>query len=317
MKKKLTFALCMALTLCSLSGAALAAAEPAASMTAASALISAADTLPGVPVYPAEVRTSEENGVCRLEKVYYLTAADDPAAIPTADFECEGRSYTFLDLLKNNRTETDTREHIEVVTLESKTKEMTEILNMLEPKLEVRTEDGYEGVLSLDHTTIQVEAAGYGTSSRMVTAERTYPNLSDADIALIPKTIEESGRTLTLADVSWQEAAVDPTDGYDIPIRYTAVASYTGTATSRYVAGYTVTADYKGDVTRTRCDTIIYTAVFSSVDKPAENADAAEPDSFNRQYLLIPVGILALGVCGFAGYKGYRRYINKKRGYTA
>ena len=78
----------------------------------------------------------------------------------------------------------------------------------------------------LDHTTIQVEAAGYGTSSRTGDGRRTYPNLSDADVSLVPKSVNENGRTLTLADVSWQEAAVDPTDGYDIPIRYTAVASY-------------------------------------------------------------------------------------------
>ena len=209
-------------------------AEPIKEADPVTAMITAADTLPGISAYPAEVRASEENGVYRLEKVYYLTAKDDPATIPTADFEREGHTYTLLDLLKNDQTETDTREHIEVVTLESKTKDMAEILKMLEPKLEVKTEDGYEGVLSLDHTTIQVEAAGYGTSSRTVTAERTYPNLSDADVSLVPKSVNENGRTLTLADVSWQEAAVDPTDGYDIPIRYTAVASYTGTAT-KYV----------------------------------------------------------------------------------
>ena len=97
--------------------------------------------------YPAEVRASEENGVYRLEKVYYLTATDDPTTIPTADFEREGRTYTLLDLLKNDQTETDTREHIEVVTLESKTKDMTEILKMLEPKLEVKTKDGYGNTL--------------------------------------------------------------------------------------------------------------------------------------------------------------------------
>ena len=47
-------------------------------------------------------------------------------------------------------------------------------------------------------------AAGYGTSSRTVTAERTYPNLSDADVSLVPKSVNENGRNLTLADVSWQ-----------------------------------------------------------------------------------------------------------------
>lgn len=312
MKKKLSLLLCIAVTLCAMSSTALAA-EPMTDADTVSAMISAADTLPGISAYPAEVRASEENGVYRLEKVYYLTAKDDPATIPTADFEREGHTYTLLDLLKNDQTETDTREHIEVVTLESKTKDMAKILKMLEPKLEVKTEDGYEGVLSLDHTTIQVEAVGYGTSSRTVTAERTYPNLSDADVSLVPKSVNENGRTLTLADVSWQEAAVDPTDGYDIPIRYTAVASYTGTATSKYATGYTVTADYKGDVTRTSCDTVVYTAVFSSVGNEA----ATDSSSFNWLWLLIPVGAAALGGCGYAGYKGYKHYINKKRGYAA
>ena len=256
MKKKLAFALCTALMLCSMSIAALAA-EPMTEADTVSAMISAADTLPGISAYPAEVRASEENGVYRLEKVYYLTAKDDPATIPTADFE---------------------------------------------------------RVLSLDHTTIQVAAAGYGTSSRTVTAERTYPNLSDADVSLVPKSVNENGRTLTLADVNWQEAAVDPTDGYDIPIRYTAVASYTGTATSKYATGYTVTADYKGDVTRTSCDTVVYTAVFSSVGNASAKTGRS---SFNWLWLLIPVGAAALSVCGYAGYKGYRHYINKKRGYAA
>lgn len=183
MKKKLAFALCAALMLCSMSVVALAA-EPMTETDTVSTMLSATDTLPGISAYPAEVRASEENGVYRLEKVYYLTAKDDPTTIPTADFEREGHTYTLLDLLKNDQTETDTREHIEVVTLESKTKDMMEILKMLEPKLEVKTEDGYEGVLSLDHTTIQVEAAGYGTSSRTVTAERTYEVYSVSKIGV-------------------------------------------------------------------------------------------------------------------------------------
>ena len=84
MKKKLAFLLCMTLTLCSTSGAVLAA-ESEQDADPASALISAADMPPSVSAYPAEVRTSEENGVYHLEKVYYLTAKDDPSTIPTAD----------------------------------------------------------------------------------------------------------------------------------------------------------------------------------------------------------------------------------------
>jgi hypothetical protein len=32
-------------------------------------------------------------------------------------------------------------------------------------------------------------------------------------------------------------------------------------------------------------------------------------------WVLAPLGVLALGGCGYAGYKGYKHYLNKKRGY--
>ena len=284
---------------------------------------SAAITAPApASVYPTEVRASEENGVSRLEKVYCLTANDDPAAIPTGDFEREGKTYRLLDILKNDQTETDTKDHIEVITLESDTKDMAEILLLLEPKLELSTEDGYTGVLSLDHTSITVEAAGYQTSSRTVSATRTYPNLSDEDISLLHKTVEENGRTLTLANVDWQEAATDNMDGYDLALRYTALATYTGTATSKYATGYIVTADYVGEVTRTSCDTVIYTAVFTShgethfEDEPAAASEEMEDGGFDKRLLLIPAGLLALGGAGYGGYKGVRYYQNKKKGYV-
>lgn len=273
-------------------------------------------------VYPSEVRAKEENGVYYLEKVYCLSAKDDPAAIPTEDFDREGKTYTLLDILKNDQTETDTKDYIEIVTMNSETKDMAEIIKVLAPELEVITEDGYTGILSPDYTNITVEAAGYKTSSWTVSAKRTYPNLSDADISLIPKTTDDSGRTLTLADVDWQEAATDYTDGYDLPMRYTAVATYTGTATGKYATGYTVTVEYGGEVTRTSCDTVIYTAVFASHGETSNEADMAivpdqqEEPGMDMRLLLIPAGALALAGAGYGGYKGVKYYKDKKRGYV-
>ena len=280
-----------------------------------------------VSLYPAEVKQSEENGITRIEKIYYLSAQDDPSTIPTEDFEREGKTYKLLDVLKQAQIESDTQDYVEVLTLDSDTQDMEKILAMLEPELEVQTEDGYQGVLSLDHTTITVEAAGYKTSSRTVSATRTYPNLSGADVSLIPKTITDSGRTLTLADVQWQETATTQTDGYDMALRYTATATYTGTATSKYATGYVVTANYTGKVTRVSADVITYTAVFSSTDvTPAEEitdtpTNTPQPTqesssfSFDWKWLLIPLGVGALGCAGYFGQKGYKHYINKKRGY--
>lgn len=133
----------------------------------------ARDALPPAVLYPAEVRTNEENGMIRLEKVYVLSTRDDPAAIPTGDFDREGRHYTLLDVLKNDLSETDAKDYIEVVTLDSSTKDMAEIIKTLEPEREITTEDGYTGILKPDYTKITVEAAGYKNNSWTVSAKRT------------------------------------------------------------------------------------------------------------------------------------------------
>lgn len=272
-----------------------------------------AETAPGISYYPSEVIASEENGVPQLKKVYILGANDDPAHIDTADFERGGYTYTLLDLLKNDQTETDIKDHIEVLSLPSETKDMDKVLLLFAPTLELTTEDGYTGTLALDHTSITVEAAGYKTGSYAVSATRTYPNLSDADLSLVPKTTTENGRELTLADVAWESAAANTLDGYELATRYTAVATYTGTATSKYATGYTATASYAGELTKSTSDTVIYTAVFAAV-KPsaAENAiGETTPPAFDLKWLAIPIALaLAAG-----GYFGGKYIIKKKRGY--
>ena len=271
-------------------------------------------------LYPTEVLeyTAGDLDEPRISKTYELSPTDDPALLFFFDVAGSAGIYTLLDIIKEGQTETDTKEYIEVITLETDTSDMAEILQLLEPELEITTEDGYTGVLTPDYPSIQVEASGYGTSSRTVSATRTYPNLSSADVALIPKTTEEGGRTLTLADVDWQEAATDYQDGYDLAIRYTATATYTGTATSKYATGYTVTADYKGDVTKTSCDTVTYTAIFASHGETQNGTETeAEPaGSIDPRLALIPLGLIALGGAGFGGWKLVKYLRDKKRGYV-
>ena len=298
---------------------ALAALTLALTLCPASALATEQDTgggnqAPAAVAYPAEVRESEENGVHRIEKVYVLSVRDDPAAIPTADFEREGRSYTLLDVIKNDQTETDTKDHIEVVTLATDTKDVAAIIRQLEPALEVTTEDGYTGTLTPDYPGITVETDGYQTSSRTITATRNYPNLSDTDASLIPKTITDGGRTLTLADVQWQEAG-----GF-----YNATASYSGTATVKYATGYTATVEYKGEVSRTSGDTVIYTAIFAShgetridpgIQDPSAPADQDSGGGGSKALLVLPLAVL-LGGAGFGGWKLTKYMKDKKRGYV-
>lgn len=265
----------------------------------------------GAALYPESIVEYMEGDHPRLNKVYILTAADDPANIPTADFQRDGKTYTLLDMTRHDNAEVVIKNYTETVTLSSKTKDMEKIVAMLEPNMEVTTGDGYTGNLTLDTAGIKVETAGYDSSSRTVTATRSYPNLSDADTSLVPKSIEDDGRTLTLADVQWQEAG-----GY-----YHATANYTGTATSRYATGYTVTAAYSGEVSKISNDTVTYTAIFGAVNAQQTEDPAREapiPIAGAKWLPVIPVVIGLVGLAVLAGHLAKKHKTKKNwEGYAA
>lgn len=230
----------------------------------------------------------------RIQKVYQLSLDDDPAKIPTEDFVRNGRLYYLLDMTRQDEIGADTKSHVQTVTLPSDTNNMEKILQTLDAEIEVTTEDGYTGKLHLDHTTVKVTTDGYATKTGTVSASRTYSNLSDADLSLMPKSISDNGKNLTLADVQWSNS----TDGETT--RYTATARYTGTTSSKYATGYTVTADYSGEVSKTGCDVVVYTAIFGSVEAPKEENIERTPVDLSglKRSAIVGVGILAFALGG-------------------
>ena len=170
----------------------------------------------------------------RINKVYQLSLSDDPSLIPTKDFERDGLWFTLLDMTRKNEVGVDTQPYTETVTRPSKTNDMAQVLQALEAEMEVTTAEGYAGTLHLDHTSVQVKTDGYATKTNNLSATRSYPNLSDADVSLVPKSIEDKGKTLTLADVQWSEAQYSDGAGGTVT-RYTATASYIEVSTGHYI----------------------------------------------------------------------------------
>lgn len=218
--------------------------------------------------YPTSVEeyTAGDFDELRINKVYHLSLSDDPSGIPTDDFVRNGRHYYLLDLVRKDEVGVDTQPYTKTVTLPSSTNNMETVLQSLEAEMEVETGDGHTGVLKLDHTSVHVTVDGYKSSTKNHSTTRTYSDLSDADLSLLPKTVTEGGRTLSLAAVQWSSSYSD--DGGSI--RYSAAASYTGTSTTRYATGYTITANYTGEVAKTGCEIVTYTAIFGSTEADAE-----------------------------------------------
>ena len=257
--------------------------------------------------YPSAITRSEDG--TELRKLYDLGPEDDPAGIPRSDFEQDGFHYTLTDLLQQELPEYEERAHTETVTLESEKKDMESVLALLPQEREFITDDGFTGTLSLQLDTVQVEAAGYGSSTRQVSATRSYPNLISQDTQYIPKTVKEDGRTLTLQAIDWQTDNTAATDGYAMGDRFTAIATYTGSATSSYVKGYTVTAEYRGTVSKIALNKVRYVAIFEGAPlEPLVTVESA-PAQFNWASLLIPFGIVALAGAGI----GTALFIRRRR----
>lgn len=259
--------------------------------------------------YPASVTRSPDG--TEIRKVYELSPRDDPAGIPRSDFEQAGFHYTMIELLKQEQPEYEEREYTETVELESESRDMESVLALLPQEREFITDDGFTGTLALRLDTVRVEEAGRASGSSQVSATRSYPNLQGQDTQYIPKTLEDNGKTLTLQSIDWVTDNTATMDGYALGDRFTAVATYTGTAYYSYVTGYTVTADYSGTVSRIALDKVRYVAVFEGVNLnpeptpdpvidlplitigPGAAAGEAAP-AFNWVYVWIVLGVLVL-----------------------
>ena len=256
--------------------------------------------------YPVAVEQSEDGA--EIRKTYDLAPEEDPAGIPRSDFEQNGWHYTLTDLLKQETPEYQERQYSETVTVTSKNKDMESVLALLPQEKEFVTEDGLSGTLTLQLSTVRVETAGYGSSTKTESQDTQY----------IPKTIQDGGRTMTLQDISWQTANTANVDDFALGDRYTAVATYTGTATSSYVTGYNVSAEYSGTVSRIALDRVRYVAIFerttfvpeeppteeienlndpSLLETPELPGEVSPPEGFrfNWGFLLIPLAVVAVG----------------------
>ena len=212
--------------------------------------------------YPSEVHHYERNHKRVIEQIYELNHDQEPSAETKQEFSQDGYFYTLESITKNTDFTVDKKEHRETVTIESKSKNIGDIMPLLAKTKAVTTADGYKGMLNLDESSIAVEAKGYKTNSKTVQASRTYPNLLNADLAYIPKSITENGTELELTDVNWQRDMTYNPDDYAIGERYLTEALYQGTKNYSYVTGYTVTAEYMGEVTKETVQKDVYTLTF-------------------------------------------------------
>ena len=210
---------------------------------------------------PDDITYQNLNGKQMAVKIYTLLPDQDPADLMESDFEYDGYTNTYNDMIKAEQTFDEQTLHTETVTVTTETKNLEDILAALKPTIEYE-DDSASGTLALDHSTLKTEAAGYKNSSYTVTATKNYTGLARNDSSLIDKTVLKNGRTLSLSNVTWSVESTALVGDELVPATYSAVATYSAAASSKVATGYITTADYTGTITASGISSIQYTVTY-------------------------------------------------------
>ncbi len=211
---------------------------------------------------PVDIQVQNLNGSQQYIETYVTTPDLDPQSLVKDTFVYEGHTYTYVSTVKEESLFVDEREQEELVVVESSSKDLSEVLSLLAPTIDYSTQDGYDGTLALDHTSITTVAAGYQSQSYTVTETKEYTNLPTNDMSYIQGTILKDGRTLALASVDWQIQATALVGDVLVPSQYKAVATYSTKVSYSAATGYLSTASYVGQVSQSGVDSITYTVTY-------------------------------------------------------
>ena len=247
---------------------------------------------------PTDTTIQNLNGSQQLIKTFTLPPGADPQQLIEEPFDQEGWHYTFADIVKEENQVSDRKYHTETVTLETDSKDLGKILEQLETTLDYN--DGtYSGVLTLDHTAIRTEAAGYTSQAKTVTATKTIGPLDRNDMSYVPATTVKNGVTLNLSNVDWQVIGTDLVGDTLAPASYQAVATYSGKSYHKVATGYVTSADYVGEVTRSDVESVTYKVTYLGTAAEGTsliiNRDGIGVAGLPSKVLPYALGILGIG----------------------
>ena len=222
----------------------------------------------GAAYVPDDIVSQNLDGRQLIVKSYTLSPGDDPDALIEEPFEQDGYAYAYSDMVKEEHPFEERRTEVQTVTVNTESKDLSVVLEALATTIPF--DDGeYAGILTLDHTTIKTEAAGYTSKSYTVSETKQIGGLDRNDPSYVPSTTVKNGQTLSLSNISWSVEGTSLSDGALIPTSYMATATYTGHGSSKVATGYVTTAEYTGEVVSCGISSIGYTVTYLGEPIPA------------------------------------------------
>jgi len=228
-------------------------------------------------IYPIHVWESREEGRRQIIRVYELRECESPAHIPRESFKRDGFYFELAEIVRRELPVHSVREHIETVSVSTRTNDLTTVLGLLSSTMEYVSADGYIGVLALDVSSIDIRSDGTRTTTHTATTTREFPHLASTDTSLVPRTITDGGNTYNLTNVEWRNQNTASIDYTDVATTFTAVATFSRSSTRSSTIGFTTTAVYRGQLSRIAVGRTELTAYFIGTPISAPTVEGQPP----------------------------------------
>jgi len=219
-------------------------------------------------LFPSRVEELHFEDGRRIIRTYHLLPDEDPMDISMESFTREGYYYTFADITRNRHQYLSTWNYVKAVEITTSSNNINTIMGHLTEYIEHETWNGYSGILFLDLSSVHTQVSGTRQEGFTATQTRTFPNLSNPDVALVPQTITANGREYTLQNVSWSGGTENTVDYTRISSTFTATATYTRRGTRNVTLGYITTAEFRGELSRIGEGETTYIATFIGIALP-------------------------------------------------
>ncbi len=254
---------------------------------------------------PISVTTAELNGQQILTEVYQAGQEIDPESLIKDDFTKGEFIYSYDNITKEETESIEKKNVTQTVEMQSNTKDLSKNIDLFAATIEYTDEDGFTGTLNFDPKSVTTEVNGYRTKHSTVKDTKTYDGLPYNDPTLIPQSVEKNGHQLSVSDIQWQEETL--AENGSIPTSYKAVVTYSKSLSSSVASGYTVTAEYAGEVAKNDQSDIVYTITYTGLPvtepEPEMPETPEEPEGMGAgQAALITAGAIwgSLSLAGAA-----------------
>ena len=181
-------------------------------------------------------------------------------------FKIDKKTYSFSDIIKRGGNEIETLEIKTNKSIESKTNNLTSVLEQLGDEIEYN-KDNYKGSYILDVESVDIKEKYNGYKEYLIEENKSYSNLQSNDLYYIPKQITKNGINLDLIRCDWNIDSVRLIGENEIPDKYTAKCYYAGIQKVDNPITYIVNANYYGIAEKEIHIPVNYEVVYENTKK--------------------------------------------------